>query len=180
MAKAKGKGKTNGKASNGEKNLGGRPSMRAWYETTHGAAYVTSLYREDLSDEEVAKKLRISRRTLEKWIKESRESDNPVFAMAVDIGKRTADTLVENKLFAAAMKGNVTACIFWLKNRKPKQWRDRVTDYEEQQLRNKKLRAEVDLLMEQSAKERTETVTIIDDLGEKRLTEAADNGDKIE
>ena len=25
---------------------------------------------------------------------------------------------------AAALKGNVTACIFWLKNRKPSEWRD--------------------------------------------------------
>lgn len=171
-------GKAAGKSEG--KNKGGRPSMRALYETTHGAAYITSLFREDLTENEVAKKLHISRSTFDKWLKESRESDNPIFAMAVDLGKRTTDTLVENKLFAAAMKGNVTACIFWLKNRKPQVWRDRVTDYEEQQLRNKKLRAEIDALMEQSAKERTETVTIIDDLGGEKLKEAADNGDKVE
>ena len=32
--------------------------------------------------------------------------------------------------------------------------------------------------MEQSAKERTETVTIIDDLGGEKLKETADNGGK--
>ena len=167
------------KAGSKDKKHQGRASMRAWYETTHGAAYITSLYRQDMTDEQVAKELHITRDTLMKWIRASRESDNPIFAMAVDLGKRTTDTLVENKLFAAAMKGNVTACIFWLKNRKPQVWRDRVTDYEEQQLRNKKLRAEIDALMEQSAKERTETVTIIDDLGCEKLKEAADNGDKV-
>ena len=105
MPKTKGKSKKTGKGSaEGKKNLGGRPSMRAWYETTHGAAYITSLYREDMTDEQVAKALHIRRETLIKWIKESRESDNPIFAMAVDLGKRTTDTLVENKLFAAAMK----------------------------------------------------------------------------
>ena len=33
--------------------------------------------------------------------------------------------MVENALFKNAIEGNVTAQIFWLKNRKPDKWRDK-------------------------------------------------------
>ena len=36
-----------------------------------------------------------------------------------------ADYEVENALYKAAINGNVTAMIFWLKNRKPHGWKDR-------------------------------------------------------
>ena len=35
------------------------------------------------------------------------------------------DYEVENALYKAAINGNVTAMIFWLKNRKPHGWKDR-------------------------------------------------------
>ena len=36
-----------------------------------------------------------------------------------------ADFQIENALFKSALDGNVTAQIFWLKNRRPDKWRDR-------------------------------------------------------
>ena len=33
---------------------------------------------------------------------------------------------MENALYKEALKGNTTAIIFWLKNRKPSEWRDKV------------------------------------------------------
>ena len=40
-------------------------------------------------------------------------------------GKEVVDYEVENALLKAALEGNVTAQIFWLKNRKRKAWRDK-------------------------------------------------------
>ena len=41
---------------------------------------------------------------------------------------------MENALFKAATKeGNVTAQIFWLKNRKPKKWREQRREQEQQE-----------------------------------------------
>jgi hypothetical protein len=40
-------------------------------------------------------------------------------------GKEVADYAVESALFQNAMSGNVTAQIFWLKNRKPERWNDK-------------------------------------------------------
>ena len=34
------------------------------------------------------------------------------------------DQQVENALYKSAVSGNVTAMIFWLKNRKPERWND--------------------------------------------------------
>lgn len=40
-------------------------------------------------------------------------------------GKEIVDYEVENALLQSALKGNVTAQIFWLKNRKPNEWREK-------------------------------------------------------
>lgn len=76
--------------------------------------------------------------------------EHKAFSAAQKVGKATADRLVEESLFRRAMgyetdetdirvvgtklvktqirrhyQPDTTACIFWLKNRKPKEWRDR-------------------------------------------------------
>lgn len=73
-----------------------------------------------LDDEQIARdKVGVSRQTLYNWRKKYEEIDE-----ALRMGKDVADRQVENALFKAAIEGNVTAIIFWLKNRKPDKWRD--------------------------------------------------------
>lgn len=51
---------------------------------------------------------------------------DPKFAEAMDAARALADEKVVRALFQLATKGNnVTAMIFWLKNRRPHEWRDR-------------------------------------------------------
>lgn len=83
-------------------------------------AYVCYLYRDEhLTDEGVAEKLGVSRNALFKWRKKSDKLNN-----AINLGKELTDQQVENALYKSAVSGNVTAMIFWLKNRKPKMWCD--------------------------------------------------------
>lgn len=76
--------------------------------------------RDGLTNEQIAHNMGIHVSTLYDWKAKYEELD--------EVLKRTkeiADYQVENALFKKAMKGDVTACIFWLKNRKAVQWRDR-------------------------------------------------------
>lgn len=83
-------------------------------------AYVCYLYRDEhLTDEGVAEKLGVSRNALFKWRKKSDKLNS-----AINLGKELTDQQVENALYKSAMSGNVTAMIFWLKNRKPGRWND--------------------------------------------------------
>lgn len=102
--------------------------------------------RDGLTDEQIASNMGISRDTLYRWKKEY-----PVFSDTLKKGKEVVDRKVENALLRRALgysykevkteKGeegeekvtvtvkevvpDTTAQIFWLKNRKPEQWRDR-------------------------------------------------------
>lgn len=97
------------------------------------------------TDVEIADFLGIAQSTFYEWIKEY-----PELSEAIKRGKEIADSVVAEKLFKratgykhpdthfAAYEGNViatptikhyppdtTAAIFWLKNRRPKEWRDK-------------------------------------------------------
>ncbi len=50
---------------------------------------------------------------------------SPGFAIEMDHARHLADEKVVRSLYRQARSGNVTACIFWLKNRIPGVWRDR-------------------------------------------------------
>lgn len=98
------------------------------------------------TDLEIADFFEIDVRTLHRW-----KADNTEFCHALKAGKAEADERVERSLFARAngyehdevdlrvINGEVvqtpirkfyppdtTACIFWLKNRRPDLWRDKV------------------------------------------------------
>lgn len=75
--------------------------------------------KDGLTDEEIAKNMGIVRSTLWEWRKKE-----PNISNSLRINKDIADRQVENVLFKTALEGNTTAIIFWLKNRKPKEWRD--------------------------------------------------------
>lgn len=76
--------------------------------------------REGLTDENIADKIGISTSTLYEW-----KNKYPEFAEALKEGKEVVDFQVENALLQNALAGNITAQIFWLKNRKPDKWRDK-------------------------------------------------------
>jgi transcriptional regulator with XRE-family HTH domain len=67
--------------------------------------------RDGLTDEQVAEKIGVAARTLERW-----KASHSQISRALKIGKTKANFAVENKLFQKAMTGNIAAIIFWLKN----------------------------------------------------------------
>ena len=81
------------------------------------------------TDREMADLLGVSERTINTW--KLRHVD---FASALKSGKAPADERVVQSLYQRALgydyngkhyPPDVTACIFWLKNRCPEEWRDR-------------------------------------------------------
>lgn len=103
--------------------------------------------REGLTDEQMAKNIGIATSTFYNWEKKSIE-----FLEALKRGKEVVDFEVENALLKRALgyeyeeetyengvltkkvkkqvAPDTTAQIFWLKNRKPDKWRDKVIDNE--------------------------------------------------
>lgn len=76
--------------------------------------------RDGLTEEEIAKRLGIAYSTFKKY-----KSDYPALSAVLKEGKEVADYRVENALYEKALGGDTTAMIFWLKNRKPEQWREK-------------------------------------------------------
>jgi len=117
-----------------------------WDEVESKLALITAWARDGLIDEQIAKNLGIGMSTLSKYKVEHIE-----LVEALKVGKEVIDYEVENMLLKRAMgyeysedkevtdpQGGITyttttktvipdttAQIFWLKNRKPKEWRDK-------------------------------------------------------
>ena len=75
-------------------------------------------------EDEIANELNIGPATLDRW-----KQKYPEFRGALKAGKEAFDDRVEDSLYRLAIgwngaPPNVTACIFWLKNRRPSEWRD--------------------------------------------------------
>lgn len=98
----------------------GRKSKYESFKDNKGLILVEGWARDGLSDEQIAKNLSISLSTFYKWKKEFSE-----FSESLKRSKEIADYEVENALFKKAKMGDVTAQIFWLKNRRPDKWRDK-------------------------------------------------------
>ena len=77
--------------------------------------------RNGATDLEIAKRLGISESTYFEYKKEYSE-----FSESLKETKEYIDGQVENALLQNALKGNITAQIFWLKNRRADKWRDKV------------------------------------------------------
>ena len=75
--------------------------------------------RDGLTDEQIAEKIGITPRTLERW-----KSKYSQIRQVLKVGKEQANFIIENELFKKAKNGNVTAMIFYLKNN----WRDKYND----------------------------------------------------
>ena len=107
------------KMRNEEVALVVRVTMEEW-EDKDSLFLLESWARDGLTEAQIAGNMGISARTLLNWRKRS----VPIF-LALKRGKEVSDYEVENALFKSALEGNVTAMIFWLKNRRPDKWRDR-------------------------------------------------------
>ena len=83
-------------------------------------AEVAEMASNGLTDLEIAESIGVNRTTLWRW-----QQVHPELCNALKDSKEVADTRVELSLYSKALNGDTTACIFWLKNRRQKEWRDR-------------------------------------------------------
>ena len=96
-----------------------------------------------LTDEQIANKLGIGTSSFYDYKNKYSE-----FSESLKKGKDIIDYQVEKALLNKALKGDTTAIIFWLKNRRPDKWRDRKEHSEidiaqkELELKTKKLMLE--------------------------------------
>lgn len=98
---------------------------------THVAPRLTEIedwVRNGATNKEIAQRLGISIDSFCEYQK--------IFPEFSEVLKKTRDAVdgdVENALLQAALSGNTTAQIFWLKNRRPRQWRDKQAEIEPEQ-----------------------------------------------
>ena len=90
-----------------------------WLESD-GLLLLEGWARDGLTDEQLAEKMGCGVRTLYDW-----KERFPQISQALKKGKEVVDYQVENALLVAALDGNTTAQIFWLRNRRPDKWRDK-------------------------------------------------------
>ena len=101
-------------------NKKGRKSKYEEFVARKGLVLVKGWARDGLIDEQIAHNIGISKATLYDW-----KNKHPDFLEAIKSSKEVADFEVESALYNKACSGDVTAQIFWLKNRKPDKWRDK-------------------------------------------------------
>lgn len=90
--------------------------------------------RDGLTEEQISTNMGIGRTTLYEW-----KQKEPNIANTLKKGREVVDFEVENALLKNALDGNVTAQIFWLKNRKKEQWREKIeANDEEKEIQNAK------------------------------------------
>ena len=116
-----------------------------YWLTPEGLIKLEGWARDGLTDEQISKNIGISRETLNQW--KNKYAD---ISDTLKRGKEVVDYEVENALLKRALgytvkekrlakdgevielekevPGDVTAQIFWLKNRKPDVWRDKPED----------------------------------------------------
>ena len=116
-----------------------------YWRTTDGLILLQGWARDGLKDEQIAHNCGITVKTLYEW--KNRYSD---ICDALKKGKEIVDYEVENALLKRAKQGDLTAQIFWLKNRRPEKWRDKVQFTDETSL--KKLDSLIEAIDKKAAK----------------------------
>lgn len=98
-------------------NEGGRPTKyrKAWHPKMASRAA-----KAGLTNQEISEMLGISRQNMNEWTSKHQE-----FRDALKVGKDEADDRMERSLYDAGIAGCATSRIFWLKNRRYREWRDR-------------------------------------------------------
>lgn len=127
---------------NKRENKGGRKGKYQEWLTPEGLLKIEGWARDGLTDEQIARNIGITPKTLYEWKNRFRE-----LSEALKKGKEVVDRQVENALLKRALgykydeityengketkrvtkevQPDTTAQIFWLKNRRPDKWRDR-------------------------------------------------------
>lgn len=90
------------------------------YKTEY-SEQVIGLCRLGATDEDLASFFGVCRATINNWKKSA-----PAFLDAIKEGKEQSDLNVANSLYQKALGGDTTAMIFWLKNRRKNEWRDKI------------------------------------------------------
>lgn len=104
-----------------------------WEQVKDKLILVEGWARDGLTDVQIAENLGISKDTFYEYKKK-----HPDFSDSLKKGKEVVDYEVENALLKNALNGNITAQIFWLKNRKPDKWKDKIdTDKDSQDVLDK-------------------------------------------
>ena len=99
-----------------KKHAGGRP-------TDYKPEYAECVFKLCLlgsTDSDLAVFFDVSEATINNW-----KIAHGEFLESIKAGKEKADAEIAESLYRTAMAGNTTAQIFWLKNRRPKEWRDK-------------------------------------------------------
>lgn len=97
-----------------------QPSIIDW-GTVENLQLLEEWSTQGLYIKDIAAKMGISVSTVYDWM-----NKNPEIAAAIKKGRDKSIDMVENALFKSAINGNVTAMIFYLKNRAPERYKDRV------------------------------------------------------
>lgn len=82
---------------------------------------ISQMVRAGFTDLEFCRALGIDDNTWYRW-----QAKHEKLRETLKDWKRYADKRVEQSLYFQALEGNVTAMIFWLKNRQPEEWRDKI------------------------------------------------------
>ena len=91
-----------------------------YWKSKDGLLLIEGWARDGLTDVQISHNIGINPDTLYTWKRKF-----PVIAEALKKTKEVVDREVENALYKKALSGDTTALIFWLKNRRPHDWRDR-------------------------------------------------------
>lgn len=123
-----------------------------YWLTPEGLTLLEGWARDGLTDEQISKKCGISRETLHQW--KNKYSD---ISDTLKKGKEIIDYQVENALLSAALEGNTTAQIFWLKNRRPDKWRDKPDSVKTDKLEDDPLTESLERMLDEGLIAETDT-----------------------
>lgn len=139
-----------------------RAERIAFWERSENLLRLQGWCRDGYSIEQICKLMGIATATLYTWRKMSEKIDKVMM-----VNREIADRMVENYLFEQCKAGNITAIIFYLKNRKRKEWQDRISHDVKQEITfdvskvkeysDEELRA---MLNERAAEAENDTITV--------------------
>ena len=98
-----------------------------YWLTPEGLTRLEGWARDGLTDEQISGNMGIGYSTLQTWKSKYQDIQD-----TLKKGKEVVDYEVENALLKNALDGNITAQIFWLKNRKPDKWKDKREDEQQE------------------------------------------------